>query len=70
MARIYLEALEQVTEEAEFIRLDVTNKTQAEQDDIIIKLKDFMTGITCTFQRHNCPHDGNPPNTPCTMEEI
>lgn len=67
--RIYLESLEQVAwgQEAEFVRLDVTGKSQAEQDAILTQLKDFMTGLTCVFTRHYCYHDikGS-----CTSEEL
>ena len=66
--RIYLEANET---EGEFVRLDVTDKTQAEQDAILVSLKDFMTGVTCVFSRHWCWHDGTPGNHPlCEWEEL
>ena len=59
MSRIYLEAIEQVgaNQEAEFVRLDVTGKTQAERDAILVSLKDYMTGITTVFTSHTCNHD-------------
>ena len=59
MSRIYLEAKEQVAlgQDAEFVRLDVTAKTQAERDAILVSLKDYMTGITTTFTSHTCNHD-------------
>ena len=56
--RIYLEAHEQVTkgQEAETFRLDVTDKSQTEQDAILAKLKEVMAGLTCVFTRHDCYH--------------
>lgn len=55
--RIYLEAAEQGDIDPEFIRLDVTGKSQAEQDSILTSLKDFMAGLSCKFTKHFCPHD-------------
>jgi hypothetical protein len=57
--RTYLEARELAVggQEAEFVRLDVTGKTQEEQDTILANLKDYMTGLTCSFAKHQCPHD-------------
>ena len=55
--RIYQEAQEQGIGETEFVRLDVTDKTQAERDAILVSLKDFMTGVTSVFTKHTCYHD-------------
>ena len=64
--RIYLEALEQV--EAEFVRLDVTDKTEAEKDTILTSLKDFMTGLSCQFTKHTCYHQEG--GQPCVVVEV
>lgn len=59
--RTYLEALEQIAfgADAEFVRIDVTGKSQAERNDILIKLKDFMNdnGSVNVFTKHSCNHD-------------
>lgn len=67
--RTYLEALEIVAfgQDAEFVRLDVTSKTEAERAAILVALKDVMTGITCTFSRHDCRHDTY---QLCAVEEV
>ena len=56
--RVYLEAIETGAglEDEEFVRLDVTAKSQAERDAILVSLKDYMTGVTSTFTRHTCYH--------------
>ena len=67
---LYLEALEQsvIDQPSEFVRLDVTDKTETEQADILTALKNYMVGISCTFQKHYCRYEDND-NNPCTTEE-
>jgi len=55
--RVYLEAREQIEQDGEFHRLDVTGKTAEEQAIILAKFKEFMAGIDCVFTRHACYHD-------------
>lgn len=65
---IYLEAQEQG---GEFVRLDVTDKTQPEQGTILASLKDFMVGLSCIFTKHWCWHDGTPGQHPqCEWEVV
>ncbi len=69
--RLYLEAKEIAEEGGEFVRLDVTDKTQAEQDSILTALKDFMSGLSCNFIKHSCWHDGTPGQHPlCQTEAV
>ncbi len=57
--RIYFEALEIVPkyQEAELIRADVTDKTEAERAVILADLKDVMTGKTYELKEHNHYHE-------------
>ncbi len=57
--RVYLEAEEQTVMgvSREFIRLDVTEKTEVERDNLLILLRDIMVGVDCKFYTHNCRHD-------------
>lgn len=67
--KVYLEAREQgdMGTEREFIRLDVSSKSEPERVAILTKLKEFMAGKTCTFTKHNCHHDTG---GACTSEEV
>ena len=57
MSRVYLEGKESGDGDREFVRLDVTSKTQAERDAILVSLKDYMSGLTAVFTQHTCNHD-------------
>jgi len=57
--RIYLEAVEQTDDVAEFVRLDITDKTEQEQAGILTALKDYMSGVNAIFSKHYCYHDEN-----------
>ncbi len=59
--KVYFDAVEQVALglAAETVRLDITDKTQEEQDAILASLKDYMNlnGSTNIFTKHYCYHD-------------
>ena len=59
MAKIYLEAVEIVEREevAEFIRAEVTDKTEVEIVEIKAIVKDIMAGVNYRLTRHTCHHD-------------
>ena len=59
MAKIYLEAIEIVPmgEEVEFIRAEVTDKTEVEIVEIKAAVKDIMAGVNYRLTRHICHHD-------------
>lgn len=69
--RIYLESYEQgeIGTDLERVSLDVTDKTQAERDAILVSLKDFMNmnGSTNVFRLHDCYHDEG---KSCTAGEV
>lgn len=69
MSRIYLEAVEVVTDETtepEFIRADITGKTDTEIEAIKTDIKDIMAGMNYRLMRHICRHDEG---STCRMEE-
>ncbi len=66
--KVYLESLEHA-EAGEFIRLDVTNKTEPKRTAICNALRDFMSGIDCIFQKHTCYHEERR-NHPCIVEVL
>ena len=57
--KVYIEAQGMAVEgtEPEFIRADITGKTQAEADAILEDIRAIMEGINCTLSRHFCLHD-------------
>jgi len=59
--KLYLEAMEirtEITEEdAEFIRIDITGMDEPTIDLVRESIKDIMSGIEYTFNRHECGHD-------------
>ena len=57
--RIYYEVLEivPVDQEPEFIRADVTDKTEAERAVILADIKDIMTGMTYILREHTHYHE-------------
>jgi len=61
--RVYCEAVETVAEEeGEFARIDVTDYTKAEREQILAALKDLMPG--CAYTERRCFHDeGKPCNS-------
>lgn len=67
--REYLEAVELLAEgaveEPEFIRADITGKTEAEITSIQSDIEDVMTDRDYTLQRHYCGHDEG---LPCRRE--
>ncbi len=63
MARIYLEATElaSIATDAEFIRAEITGKTEVEVAEIKDTIKEIMSGLNYKLVRHICHHDvGNP----------
>ncbi len=66
--RIYLEALElESAIEPDFIRAEVTDKTKAEEADILACIRDIMSGKEYILQRHFCAHDED---LPCRGETV
>jgi len=61
--KVYLEA-EEIRPvgdiiQPEYIRLEVTSNTEAEQDAILTALKSVMAGISCIYYVHTCGHIEN-----------
>jgi len=69
---LYLEAFELVGEfdSAEFIRADVTDKTDIEIAAITKAIIEVMADRTYILTRHDCYHDEPGNDTPCVMETI
>jgi len=67
--RQYLEVEEIVgfNEPFEFIRVDITDKTDAEIQAIWTAIEDIMKGKTYRLTRHDCGHDEG---KSCVMVEI
>ena len=64
--KLYLEALETVAEreEAEFIRAEITGKTDNEVATIQSRMEDIMVGKHYQLSKHYCRHeDGGACNT-------
>uniref|UniRef100_A0A6M3IYW8 Uncharacterized protein n=1 Tax=viral metagenome TaxID=1070528 RepID=A0A6M3IYW8_9ZZZZ len=59
MSRVYLEALEVVPngETPEFIRVDITGKTDAEVASIKADVVAIMNGKTYLLRKHFCGHE-------------
>ena len=59
--RVYLEAQEQLpedsTEEADFVRIDVTDKSKAERKEILSALREQFADTSYVIQYHLCRHD-------------
>ena len=59
--RLYYEATENLPvdspEEPEFIRADITDKTDAERVVILQTIKDVMAGLDYRLIEHSCSHD-------------
>ena len=60
--KLFLEAYEIITlddigEEVESIRADITDKSEAEREFIKNDIKDIMLGIPCRLIKHHCGHD-------------
>ena len=59
--RIYIEAIEKLppdlTEEPEFVRIDVTGYSEAEIDEVVSNVKELMSGLSYVLQKHYCHHD-------------
>jgi len=58
--RQYLECLEietDVAEQAEFIRIDITDMTESEIGEVKKAMNDIMKGVPYTMRRHFCGHD-------------
>lgn len=67
--RIYLEATETVGmgEVADFIRADVTDKTDAKVEEIKGLIQDIMAGLDYRLAKHLCNHNTG---GSCVSEEI
>lgn len=67
--KLYLEALEITTELSapEFIRADITGKTDKEITDIQTAIEDVMSGKNYRLQKHFCGHEER---KPCQTELI
>lgn len=67
--REYLEVVETLPEgaleEPEFIRVDITDRTEAEIAAIQADIEDIMSGRDYTLQGHSCGHDDG---LPCRKE--
>ena|GEM_PF-1384023 len=59
--RVYLEAQEQLpegaTEEADFVRIDVTDKSEAERKEILSALREQFADTSYVIRYHLCRHD-------------
>lgn len=58
--REYLELTEKVADKSlvpDFIRCDVTGKTQSEKDDVQAEMEAVMAGRFYQLERHLCSHD-------------
>ena len=69
--KTYIEAYELIpedaTEEPDFIRADITDRTDSEIAEIKAVIEDIIAGKEYRFIKHLCGHDEN---KPCSMEEI
>ncbi|MBI4283259.1 MAG: hypothetical protein HY663_02175 [Chloroflexi bacterium] len=69
--KTYLEAQEiiseEATEEPDFIRADITDKTDSEIAEIKAAIEDIMAGTEYRFMKHLCGHDEN---RACSTEAI
>ena len=72
--KLYYEAQEILPEnstlQAEFIRTDVTDMTDFEQSAVLKTMRDVMSGINCTFQKHTCYHNGGGNHPDCVWEDL
>jgi len=64
--RVYIEAEEKIPSEipgeykvGEFIRIDVTDYTNQEIQQIIAQIQDLMAGKVYELRRHICRHEDN-----------
>jgi len=59
--RVYLEAQEQLpedsTEEPDFVRVDVTDKSEAERKEILSALREQFADTSYVIRYHLCRHD-------------
>ncbi len=69
--KLYYEASELVKDEIEpeFIRIEITDMTDKEKEEVLAEIKDIMEGNYKMIE-HFCYHDGSPMNTPCVMRAI
>jgi hypothetical protein len=68
--RVYVEAIEITTDENEnpdFVRIDVTGKTDSEINEIIEVVKELMAGTSFDLYIHYCRHDES---GPCSRKEL
>ena len=59
MSQIFYEANEIVPigeAEADFIRAEITGKTQVEADEILAQVKSIMVGLNYRLTNHTCCH--------------
>ena len=70
--RLYYEALEILPEgtmeETEFIRIDITDMTDTEKENVLDAIKDVMSGKVYRLNEHSCYHDEG--GRPCELKEI
>jgi len=72
--KIYIEAEERIEsiipgeyKPGEFIRIDVTDYSEQEIQQIITQIKDIMAGKTYELRRHICRHEEN---RGCEIEKL
>ena len=71
--RQYYEANEILIEDStiipDFIRIDITDMSTVERNEVLQLIKDQFVNINHTLILHNCRHDENP-KSQCTFENI
>lgn len=74
--RVYIEAMEIVegdeefTEELDFVRIDVTEKTEQEREEIIQAIREQFAGKKYLLQLHICRHDEGEACSVSVIEEV
>jgi hypothetical protein len=68
--RVYVEAIEilppESTEEPDFVRIDVTGLSEREVQNVIVIVRELMSGTSYILQLHYCYHDEEPVK-PCNV---
>lgn len=65
--RLYYDMWEKVERDPEFIRCDITGKSDSEKADVQAAMEDIMSGKSYRILEHLCGHDEM---KLCTMELI
>ena len=71
--RVYYECFEilpeDTTEEPDFVRIDITDKSETEKKEILSAIKEQFEGKKYMLRLHYCKHDQYKPE-PCELVEI